>query len=334
VTELRVRDLRVEFKTPTGLLRAVDGVDFAARAGETVGLIGESGSGKSSIARAVMGLVPSSGTIEIDGQPVTNTASLRRLRSKVQLVFQDPRASLNPRMTVGEAIAEASRIAGRSSAEAKAECRRLLETVHLASETGAGYPADLSGGQLQRVAIARAIARQARILILDEVTSALDASVQAATLNLLRELQQTEGLGYILIAHDLSVVGYMSDAVNVLYLGRMMEQGAAAAVLAHPRHPYTASLLHAVPKLQGGETGPLNVLPGEIPDPHHVPSGCPFHTRCPVGVRMQPERTACRDERPRLAALGGDDRAACHYPLPGPGDLPPGEGNAARRPAV
>jgi peptide/nickel transport system ATP-binding protein len=321
VTELRVTDLAVEYKTPNGTLHAVDGVDFTVRSGETVALIGESGSGKSTIARAIMGLAPiSRGLVEIDGTPIDGSAeSLRAARSKVQLVFQDALASLNPRMTAGQSIEEASRLAGASGRDAAAERGRLLEMVHMPEELGDRYPTQLSGGQRQRIAIARALARRAEILMLDEVTSALDASVQAATLNLLRELQQEQGLGYLLISHDLSLVGYMADSVNVLYLGRMVEQGAVATVLARPTHPYTACLLGAVPRLQGGgEDESLHVLPGEIPDPFNVPSGCPFHTRCPLGDRVNEERGVCSAVRPELAGLNGTGvRAACHFPLVG-----------------
>jgi peptide/nickel transport system ATP-binding protein len=317
MTELRVDQLAVSYQTPHGLLRAVNAASFTVRSGESTALIGESGSGKSTIARAIMGVIRGwSGSIEIDGQTVSGSARSRRvLRATVQMVFQDATGSLNPRMTVGDTLAEANRIAvSMSRSAASRMSAELLESVHLAPEIAASYPSELSGGQQQRVAIARAVARNARILILDEVTSALDVSVQAATLNLLRELQIREGLGYLLISHDLSVVGYMADQVSVLYLGRIVEQGPAETVMSAPQHPYTACLLGSVPRLQGGQPSALRVLVGEIPDPYALPSGCTFHPRCPIGVRVNAERGICAAVTPPLEQ-GDAGKVACHFPL-------------------
>ena len=311
---LAIRGLEVAF----GTLRAVDGIDLDVPEGSTIGLVGESGSGKSTVARAIVGLVRArSGRVVLDGADVTNArgAALRQLRARVQMVFQDPASSLNPRMTVGEAVEEAVaahrvlRRAGRAE-----EALRLFELVHLDPSLAPRYPHQLSGGQRQRVAIARSLAARPKLLVLDEVTSSLDVSVQANVLNLLRSLQRELGLTYLFISHNLSVVRYMSDHAAVMYLGRIVEHGPTARLFAAPRHPYTRTLLDALPSFRARIGMPLRLM-GEAPDPRFPPPGCRFHTRCPVGPLVRPERRPCVLVDPTYDEHGARRDIACHYPL-------------------
>ncbi|HZV72282.1 MAG TPA: ABC transporter ATP-binding protein [Conexibacter sp.] len=309
---LRIEGLEVVYGHGHDALRAVRGVDLRLDAGRTLAVIGESGSGKSTIARVLVGLArAAAGRVLLDGEDVTNAAGarLRAVRRSVQLVWQDPYASLNPRRTVGAAIGEAAAVYD----ERDRRPEDLLELVGLAPRIAARYPHELSGGQRQRVAIARALASRPRLLILDEVTSALDVSVQATILNLLRELQQREQLAFLLISHDLAVARYMSEHLAVMYLGEVVESGTTAELMAAPRHPYTRALLDAVPDLRAA-AAQRRPLGGDIPDPAHPPPGCAFHLRCPIGVRVFAERTRCRTELPELAEL--DQRGhclRCHY---------------------
>ncbi|MGW4064692.1 ABC transporter ATP-binding protein [Amycolatopsis sp. NPDC004747] len=299
-----------------GKLTAVDGVSLTVPPGQVVGLVGESGSGKSTLARAAAGLAPvSAGRVLLDGVDV------RRLprRRPLQMVFQDPYSSLDPRMAIGESITEAMP-PGTSRADRRAEVARLLELVQLDPDRATALPGRLSGGQRQRVALARALAGRPKVLIADEITSALDVSVQGAVLNLVRDVQRRLALSMLFISHNLAVVRYVSDVVAVMYLGRIVEAGPAEQVLTEPKHPYTRDLLAAAPSahrslLDGGETGtdagPL--ADTEPADPHHPPSGCRYHPRCPVGPLVHPDRTVCVTADPAGDAAGRPHSAACHF---------------------
>jgi peptide/nickel transport system ATP-binding protein len=312
---LEVKDLTVVYGTGSSKLTAVDGASLTIPTGGTLGLVGESGSGKSTIARALVALAPvASGQILLDGGDVTrskarNAASFRR---RVQMVFQDPFASLNPRMTIGEAIGEAVAIQRDLSRSARrAEVVRALELVGIAATAASRYPHQFSGGQRQRIAIARALAVRPDVLMMDEVTSALDVSVQATILNLLKDLQRELSLSYLFISHDLSVIGVMSDVVSVIYLGRIVESADSKEVLGNPRHPYTRALIDSVPQFTTErQPAPLG---GQIPDPHNPPPGCRFHPRCPIGPRAYPERTICYEQDPQAIKDAMPNHAACHF---------------------
>jgi peptide/nickel transport system ATP-binding protein len=318
---LEVENLRIRYGRGRSALTAVDGVSLTVDAGASLGIVGESGSGKSTLARAIVQVVPTtSGRIVLDGRDVTNAraATLRHVRDRVQMVFQDPFATLNPRLTVGATLEEAIRLRERredSRTRRDSELLELLELVTLAGPLAKRYPNELSGGQLQRVCIARALAAKPSLLILDEVTSALDVSVQASILNLLRSLRRTLGLTYVCISHDLSVISYLCERVMVLYLGQAVELAGWSELLGTPRHPYTRTLLDSVPQVHGeivrASAG------GDIPDPRHPPAGCRFHTRCPVGPLAHPERTRCITEDPHGSSVanGNGRLAACHFPL-------------------
>jgi peptide/nickel transport system ATP-binding protein len=311
---LAVRDLRV--RVGRTRLPAVDGVDLDVPPGTVVGLVGESGSGKSTLARAIVGLVPvHRGRVLLDGHDYRGATGgrLRRLRRRVQLVFQDPRGSLNPRMSVGEALAEALRAAGRAEpgrAARREQVARLLGEVALRPEHAHARPSALSGGQRQRVALARALATGPDLIIADEVTSALDASVQASVLNLLRRLCTRTGMSMLFISHNLPVVRYMSDSIAVMQLGRIVERGPTDAVLSRTVHPYTRVLVDSA-SMDGFAGG--GDRSGELPDPHHPPAGCRFRTLCPVGPVVDPARERCEREDPGRTARSRMHQAACHY---------------------
>jgi peptide/nickel transport system ATP-binding protein len=311
VSELTIEGLRVVF----GPVHALDGVDLHVPTGGTVGLVGESGPGKSTLARAIVQLVrPAGGRVLLDGEDVTRARGerLRALRRRAQMVFQDPSASLDPRMTAAASIAEAvtTHHALRGPALA-AEVARLLDLVGLADEIAGRYPHEVSGGQRQRIAIARALAVRPDILILDEVTSALDVSVQATILNLLRELQTRLGLTFLFISHNLATVRYMSDRIAVMYLGCIVEDAPADAFFARPRHPYARVLIDAVPRAGAPLAVPLSI--GEPPDPRNPPPGCRFHPRCPIGPVGFPDRAICATADPQPLLRDPAARAACHY---------------------
>ena len=313
---LSIEDLHVTYSVPgprlrRRLLHAVDGVSLSIRRGETYGLVGESGCGKSTLVRALLGLQPvSGGQVVLDGVDLTTLRGrkLRAVRPRMQVVFQDPYSSLDADLTVHEIVAEPLRVTRRYRRERVEE---LLALVGLDPSAGSRKPAQFSGGQRQRIGIARALALEPDVLVLDEPVSALDMSVQAQVVNLLRQLQRRLGLTCLFIAHDLSVVRYVSDRVGVMYLGRIVETGACHDVFTNPQHPYTRSLLAAVPIAEpnGREQRRGRTLAGELPDPTDPPSGCAFRTRCPKA------RARCAAETPPLAPAGAaDQQAACWFP--------------------
>lgn len=300
--------------TKTGdVVHAVDGVSFSVDKGEIFGLVGESGCGKSTLGRVVARLIePTSGNIFFDGKDITHLKSkeLKSVRRELQIIFQDPYASLNPRMPVGEIIGEALRIHNIANGAEKAErVRKLIDIVGLAKDSIYRYPHEFSGGQRQRIGIARALALNPKFIIADEPISALDVSIQAQIINLFKDLQKEFDLTYLFIAHDLRVVEYISRRVAVMYLGKIMEIAASREIYSHPVHPYTEALLSAVPLPDPAKKKKRIILKGEIPSPINPPSGCVFHTRC---IYAQ-ER--CRIEVPLLEPKMSNRLAACHFPL-------------------
>jgi len=295
-----------------GTFAAVDGVSFDVGRGETLGLVGESGSGKSTIGRLLLRLEePTAGDIRFDGEDwlALDGSALRRRRRDLQIVFQDPQTSLNPRIRCGAQIAEplvVQKMAGR--AELSGRVASLLEEVGLSRAVARRFPAELSGGQRQRVAIARALATRPKFVLCDEPVSALDVSVAAQVLNLLADLRERIGLSYLFISHDLAVVSQVADRVAVLYLGRIVELGTPAELFARPLHPYTAALVSAAPKADPFESGARIALSGEPPSPASPPSGCAFHPRCPIA------RPRCREEAPPLAPAADGRPVACFFP--------------------
>jgi len=313
---LEVRDLRKSFPVGGGGFRrrarlvAVDGVDLDIVSGETVGLVGESGCGKSTLARLVLRLIePDSGAIRFEERDLRalGRRELRGMRRRMQIVFQDPFASLNPRMTVGETIAEGLRVHGIATGEARdRRVAELLEIVGLAPEHAARYPHEFSGGQRQRIGIARALALEPRLIVADEPVSSLDVSIQAQILNLLLDLQKRFGIAYLFISHDLRVVRHLARRVAVMYLGRIVEYGPAEGLFARPQHPYTEALLSAVPVPDPTRRGKRIVLKGDVPSPIAPPPGCPFHPRCPKAIAR------CATERPALREVSPGHVTACH----------------------
>jgi oligopeptide/dipeptide ABC transporter ATP-binding protein len=306
----------VEYRRGSQRVRALDGVDLTVAPGEIVGLVGESGCGKSTLARAAVGLVPlAAGTVSFEGQPVVPLGLRRRpgrLRG-LQIVFQDPYESLNPRRKVGDLIADGVLLGGstradRSRAAGRARAAELLDRVGLPASAADGYPHEFSGGQRQRIAIARTLAAGPSCLIADEPISALDASAQAQIANLLTGLVRAEGIGLLLVSHDLAVVRQVADRVAVMYLGRIVEVGDTATVWSRPVHPYTEALIAAIPRADGGGVLPAD-LPGDVPDPASPPSGCRFHPRCPVA------RDDCAVTGQSLVPVAGR-LAACHVRAP------------------
>jgi oligopeptide transport system ATP-binding protein len=315
---LRVTSLVKHFPVTGGLLRrtvervrAVDGVSFELAAGETLGLVGESGCGKSTTGRCILRLIePSSGEVRFDGRDVMamDARGLRQLSRGMQIIFQDPYASLNPRMTVGAIIGEALTIhkLARSVRDYDERIVNLLETVGLHADYRSRYPHEFSGGQRQRIGIARALAVSPRLIVCDEPVSALDVSIQAQVINLLEDLQRQFGLAYLFIAHDLSVVEHISRRIAVMYLGRIVEIASARDLYTAPKHPYTEALLSAVPIPDPAVKRRRIVLQGDVPNPIHPPAGCHFHPRCPHVMER------CRTEAPLLREIASGRMAACH----------------------
>ncbi|MFY0521795.1 ABC transporter ATP-binding protein [Archangium gephyra] len=313
---LQVRDVKTHFPVRGGVLgrvrgtvKAVDGVGFDVRRGETLGLVGESGCGKSTLGRTLLRLVePTAGSIRFEGRELTGLSQgeLRPLRRRMQLVFQDPYASLNPRMTVRDILGEPFAIHGlERGREREAKVAELLDLMGLPRDALGRYPSEFSGGQRQRIGIARAIALRPDLVVADEPISALDVSIQAQIVNLLVDLQRELGLTYIFIAHDLKIVEYVSTRVAVMYLGRIVELADAADLYRKPRHPYTQALLSAVPVPDPERKRSRIILQGDVPSPLAPPPGCPFHPRCPYAMER------CRRETPPLYALDNGHTAAC-----------------------
>ena len=314
---VQIHDLQMHFPVTKGIIlqrkvgaiKAVDGVSFNIKQGETLGLVGESGCGKSTTARLALRLIePSAGSIRFDGADVTTIggAALRALRRRAQIVFQDPYASLNPRMSVGETIAEPMIVHGvGNAASRRARVEELLALVGLAPFHAARFPHEFSGGQRQRIGIARALSLRPELIVCDEPVSALDVSIQAQVVNLLKDLQRRFGLAYLFIAHDLAVVKHMADRVAVMYLGRIVEVAPKRTLFATPRHPYTRALLAAIPHPDPNGRGRVVPLGGDVPSPMAIPPGCRFHTRCAFA------NARCRIEEPALRPLG-DSQVACH----------------------
>jgi oligopeptide/dipeptide ABC transporter ATP-binding protein len=314
---LQVKNLKKYFPIKGGLLgkeigyvKAVDDVSFTVKHGETLGLVGESGCGKSTTGRAILRLIePTAGQIIFGNQDITSlsSADMRKMRRDLQIVFQDPFASLNPRHTVERILEEPLIVHGIGNAkERKERVKHLLEVVGLSSYHGRRYPHQFSGGQRQRVGIARALAVNPKLIVADEPVSALDVSIQSQVLNLLQDLQQEFHLSYIFIAHDLSVVRHISDRVGVMYLGRIVELADKDRLYENPKHPYTQALLSAVPVADPDANRERIILQGDVPSPANAPKGCAFHTRCWAATQI------CKEERPAFEDVGNDHFVACH----------------------
>ncbi len=306
---LSVTDLAVSYGWGADLLRAVDGVSFSVERGETVALVGESGCGKSTLGRAVLRLEQAErGSIAFDGVDLLRQSgsALRRMRPRMQIIFQDPWSSLNPRHTIGDTLETPLKVQGIARAARRPQVDAMLEAVGLSPSAARLYPHEFSGGQRQRIAIARALISRPDLVVCDEPVSALDLSVQAQVLNLLVRLQRARGLSYLFVSHELSVVRHVADRVLVMYLGKVVESAPSEILWQYPLHPYTRALVASVP--DPDRRRPPAPLPGELPDPRRPPSGCRFRTRCPLADEL------CAREEPQLREMGGGHTIACHHP--------------------
>jgi oligopeptide transport system ATP-binding protein len=321
---LSVKNLKKHFPIHKGILsrvhghvKAVDGVSFDIFPGETLGLVGESGCGKTTAGRTILRLLdPTDGTIHFNGKNITNLSQsqLRPLRKDMQIIFQDPYSSLNPRMTVKSMLSEAllfHNIVGKT--EVNKEVNRLLDIVGLQKSHADRYPHEFSGGQRQRIGIARALSVRPKLIVCDEAVSALDVSIQAQVINLLKNLQKEFGLTYLFIAHDLSVIEYISDRVAVMYLGKVVEIAKSDILYNHPQHPYTKALLSAVPIADPEKKSQRIVLTGDVPNPINAPSGCTFHPRCPKAKENAEIPEKCKQEIPILKSTGDSHFSSCHF---------------------
>ncbi|MGD8514119.1 MAG: ATP-binding cassette domain-containing protein, partial [Granulosicoccaceae bacterium] len=315
---LEVNDLKVHFPVHKGVLRrvkgyvkAVDGLSLNIQQGHTLALVGESGCGKTTAGKGLLRLLPvTGGSVNYQGRDLARLEgkSLRKLRGDLQIIFQDPYASMNPRMLVGDIIAEGmiAQGIGNDRKRRQQRVKELLEKVGLSADSVQRYPHEFSGGQRQRICIARALAVEPKLIVCDEPTSALDVSVQAQILNLLQDLQSRLGLGYLFITHNISVVEYLAHDIAVMYLGRIVEQGSVEAVLGSPKHPYTQALLSAVPVIDAASKREVIRLEGDLPSPSHPPQGCHFHPRCPHAMPV------CRERYPEAMQMGAGHTVSCH----------------------
>ena len=315
---LEVRNLKKYYSVKSGFLnkdrrsvKAVDGINLSVKQGEILGIVGESGCGKSTFGRSILRLIePTSGEVIFEGTNICGLKKeeMRLKRREMQIVFQDPGASLNPRLTVGEIIGEPLEVFHICEGKEKEErIYKLMDLVGINRAYINRFPHEFSGGQKQRISMARAIITRPKLVICDEPVSALDVSIQAQVLNLLRELQNEYQLSYLFISHDMSVVKYISDRIAVMYLGTIVEEADAEELFANPIHPYTRALVSAVPEADPDVKKERIVLHGEIPSPVNFPSGCPFHTRCEYATER------CNEERPKRTKISNNHYAVCHY---------------------
>lgn len=310
-----VKDVKVHFrqkKNSKDVVKAVDGITVSIKKGETFGIVGESGCGKSTLGRAILRLIePTDGQVIYDGKDMSTLkpSEMKELRKKIQIIFQDPSACLNPRRTMENILKEPFSVHGiKDKEEIQKRISELVELVGLADYHLSRYPHELSGGQKQRIGIARALALNPELIVCDEAVSALDVSVQAQVINLLDELQKKLGLTYIFISHNLNVVHHISDRVGVMYLGKMVEVAPSDELYDHQAHPYTKALLSAIPQTDSRKMQDRIILQGEVPNPSNPPSGCHFHTRCPKCCDL------CKQQDPELRDIGGGHFVACHFP--------------------
>ncbi|MFG1378619.1 ABC transporter ATP-binding protein [Xanthobacter autotrophicus] len=312
VDALEIDDLVVSYRTARGRLTAVDGVSFSIAPGETLGLVGESGCGKSSLGKAIVQLVePTSGSLAVEGHDLTALSARERraLRPRVQMVFQDPSGALDPRQRAGTILETPLKLNGvRDRAERRARVAALMEQVGLRPELTDRLPHEFSGGQRQRLGIARALALNPGVIVCDEPVSALDVSLQAQVLNLLRTVQRATRVAYLFISHDLSVVEHIADRVAIMYLGKLVELAPRETLWRNPAHPYTRALIDALPRMDPttSRIADKTVISGDLPSPYTPPAGCRFHTRCPLA------EPRCRTDAPAFVPVGIDHFAACH----------------------
>ncbi|GGF58541.1 ABC transporter ATP-binding protein [Azorhizobium oxalatiphilum] len=309
---LEINDLVVSYRTARGHLTAVDGISLHLAPGETLGLVGESGCGKSSLGKAIVQLVePSAGSIRVEGHDLStrSRAERRALRPKIQMVFQDPMGALDPRQQAGTILETPLKLHGlRDAAARRARVATLMEQVGLRPEFIDRLPHEFSGGQRQRLGIARALALNPSVIVCDEPVSALDVSLQAQVLNLLRRVQQAQKVSYLFISHDLSVVEHIADRVAIMYLGKIVEVAPRSALWRTPAHPYTRALIEALPRTDPARhrIADKQVIGGDLPSPYNPPAGCRLHTRCPLAFAR------CAVEEPKLATIGDGHSVACH----------------------